>query len=260
VKGIILAGGMGTRLDPLTRVVSKQLLPVYDKPMIYYPLSTLILAGIREIVIISSPSHLGSIEKLLGNGSDFNISIQYIVQEIPRGIADAFIISAEFIDSSKVALILGDNLFYGQGLGRQLARNKNLVGAKIFGYRVSDPSQYGVVTLDTEGRVVNLEEKPIQPKSELAIPGLYFFDSRVKEIAANLKPSSRGELEIIDIIREYWNLGELEVEILEQGTAWLDTGTPEGLFEASSFVRAVQRRQGLSLGDPITASRNATSL
>lgn len=256
MKGIILAGGLGTRLDPLTRAVSKQLLPVYDKPMIYYPLSTLILADIHEIAIISSPTHLGSIQKLLGDGEEFNAKFTYITQDFPRGIAEAFILASEFIEGSDVALILGDNLFYGQGLGRQLAQNQNLKGAKIFGYRVSDPSQYGVVTLDESGKVVSLEEKPSTPNSDIAIPGLYFFDSQVGTISRNLKPSARGELEIIDVLKEYWRRDEIEVEILERGTAWLDTGTPEGLFEASSFVRAIQRRQGLSLGDPLTASLN----
>ena len=258
MKGIILAGGLGTRLLPLTRAVSKQLLPVYDKPMIYYPLSTLILADIHEIAVISSPEHLGSIQSLLGDGKEFNVSFTYLVQDHPRGIADAFVLAAEFIEGSEVALILGDNLFYGQGLGRQLARNRNVKGAKIFGYRVSDPSQYGVVTLDKTGKISSLEEKPVNPQSDLAIPGLYFFDAHVREISMNLRPSARGELEIIDVLREYWHRGEIEVEILERGTAWLDTGTPEGLFEASSFVRAIQRRQGLSLGDPLMASQKLT--
>lgn len=260
MKGIILAGGHGTRLDPLTRAVSKQLLPVYDKPMIYYPLSTLILSGITEIAIVSSPQHLDSFKKLLGTGKEFNVQFTFISQDQPRGIADAFLVSKNFVDGSHVALILGDNLFYGQGLGRQLARNRSISGAKIFAYRVSDPTQYGVITLNEAGEVTNLEEKPSEPKSDLAIPGLYYFDSHVSEIAQNLKPSSRGELEIIDVIREYWNRGALRVEILERGTAWLDTGTPEGLFEASSFVRAIQHRQGLSLGDPKMASQNAASL
>jgi glucose-1-phosphate thymidylyltransferase len=180
--------------------------------------------------------------------------VQYLVQDRPRGIADAFVLASEFIKDSEVALILGDNLFYGQGLGRQLARNHGVKGAKIFGYRVSNPSQYGVVTLDAAGKISNLEEKPEEPQSDLAVPGLYFFDSQVREISSSLKPSARGELEIIDILREYWSRGEIEVEILERGTAWLDTGTPEGLYEASSFVRAIQRRQGLSLGDPHMAS------
>ncbi len=257
MKGIILAGGHGTRLDPLTRAVSKQLLPVYDKPMIYYPLSTLILSGIYEIAIISSPQHLESFKKLLGSGKDFNVEFTYISQDEPRGIADAFLVAKEFIHGSNVALILGDNLFYGQGLGRQLAKNRNVSGAKIFAYHVSNPDQYGVVTLNNAGEITNLEEKPSDPKSDLAIPGLYYFDSQVSEFAQKLKPSSRGELEIIDVIREYWNRGQLQVDVLERGTAWLDTGTPEGLFEASSFVRAIQHRQGLSLGDPKTASENA---
>jgi glucose-1-phosphate thymidylyltransferase len=256
VKGIILAGGLGTRLDPLTRAVSKQLLPVYDKPMVYYPLSTLILSGIKEIAIISSPQHLDAFQKLLGTGKDFNVEFTYIPQDKPRGIADAFIVAKGFINGSSVALILGDNLFYGQGLGRQLAKNRNLIGAKIFAYRVSNPSQYGVVTLNDKGEITHLEEKPSSPTSELAIPGLYFFDSQVSEIAQSVTPSSRGELEIIDVIREYWKLDQLTVDILERGTAWLDTGTAEGLFEASSFVRAIQHRQGLSLGDPKMASNN----
>jgi len=244
VKGIILAGGHGTRLGPLTRAVSKQLLPVYDKPMIYYPLSTLILSGISEIAIVSSPDHLPAFKKLLGSGSEFKVKFEYISQDKPRGIPDAF-------------LVASDNLFYGQGLGRKLQKNRNITGAKIFAYRVSDPSQYGVVTLDKSGKVMSIEEKPKTPNSDLAIPGLYFFDSKVSAIASSLTPSLRGEIEIIDVIKQYWSEGQLEVEILERGTAWLDTGTPEGLFEASSFVRAIQRRQGLSLGDPKFASENA---
>lgn len=257
MKGIILAGGHGTRLGPLTRAVSKQLLPVYDKPMIYYPLSTLILSGIDEIAVVSSPDHLPAFKKLLGSGSEFKVKFEYISQDKPRGIPDAFLVASEFIEHSEVALILGDNLFYGQGLGRKLQKNRNITGAKIFAYRVSDPSQYGVVTLDKSGKVVSIEEKPKTPNSDLAIPGLYFFDSKVSAIASSLTPSLRGEIEIIDVIKQYWSEGKLEVEILERGTAWLDTGTPEGLFEASSFVRAIQRRQGLSLGDPKFASENA---
>ena len=257
MKGIILAGGIGSRLSPLTRAVSKQLLPVYDKPMIYYPLSTLILAGIREIALISSQNHIESFRNLLGDGSEFKVNFTYLIQKEPRGIADAFIIASDFIENSKVALILGDNLFYGQGLGRQLARNTNIDGARIFGYRVSDPSSYGVVTLGSKGEVISIEEKPKNPNSDLAIPGLYFFDNSVTDIAKGLKPSSRGELEITDVIIEYWKQNKLKVEILERGTAWLDTGTPEGLFEASSFVRAIQHRQGFRLGDPKEASKFA---
>ena len=258
MKGIILAGGHGTRLGPLTRAVSKQLLPVYDKPMIYYPLSTLILSGIQEIALISSPQHLESFRQLLGTGTEFNVKFTYISQDKPRGIADAFLIAQQFINGSDVALILGDNLFYGQGLGRQLSRNIEISGAKIFAYRVSNPTSYGVVTLDAVGKILNIEEKPISPKSDLAIPGLYFFDSQVSEFAQRILPSPRGELEIIDVIREYWNRGQLQVEVLERGTAWLDTGTPEGLFDASSFVRAIQHRQGLSLGDPKMASEQVS--
>lgn len=257
MKGIILAGGHGTRLDPLTRAVSKQLLPVYDKPMIYYPLSTLILSGINEIAIVSSPDNLPAFQKLLGSGSEFEVKFEYISQDKPRGIPDAFLVASEFIEDSEVALILGDNLFYGQGLGRKLQKNRNISGAKIFAYRVGNPSEYGVVTLDKSGKIVSIEEKPKTPKSVLAIPGLYFFDSKVSAVASSLTPSARGEIEIIDVIKQYWSEGRLEVEILERGTAWLDTGTPEGLFEAASFVRTIQRRQGLSLGDPKFASENA---
>lgn len=257
MKGIILAGGLGSRLYPLTRAVSKQLLPVYDKPMIFYPLSTLILSGIQEIALVSSPQHIKAFEQLLGNGDDFGVTFTYLVQDEPRGIADVFLLAADFIGKSKVALILGDNLFYGQGLGRQLARNRDITGGKIFGYHVSDPSSYGVVSLGPDGQITSIEEKPISPKSDLAIPGLYFFDNEVIEISRQLKPSKRGELEITDVIIEYWKRNKLQVEILERGTAWLDTGTPEGLFEASSFVRAIQHRQGLSLGDPIEARRFA---
>lgn len=257
MKGIILAGGLGTRLSPLTRAVSKQLLPVYDKPMIYYPLSTLILAGIHEIALISSQNHIESFKNLLGDGSEFNVNFTYLIQNEPRGIADAFIVASDFIANSKVALILGDNLFYGQGLGRQLARNADIDGAKIFGYRVSDSSSYGVVTLGSKGEVISIEEKPKNPKSDLAIPGMYFFDNTVVHIAKELKPSVRGELEITDVIIQYWKQNRLKVEILERGTAWLDTGNPEGLFEASSFVRAIQHRQGFRLGDPKEASKFA---
>lgn len=257
VKGIILAGGVGSRLYPLTRVVSKQLLPIYDKPLIYYPLSTLILAGIQEIAVVSSPQHIQAFEKLLGDGQDFDVKLSYLIQEEPRGIAEVFILASEFIQDSKVALILGDNLFYGQGLGRQLARNREVDGAKIFAYRVSDPWGYGVVTLGMDGTVVSIEEKPSNPKSDLAIPGLYFFDNEVIEVSRTLQPSRRRELEITDVIIDYWRRNKLEVEILERGTAWLDTGTPEGLFEASAFVRAIQRRQGLNLGDPYEARKFA---
>ena len=256
MKGVILAGGKGTRLDPLTRVVSKQLLPVYDKPMIYYPLSTLILAGIKEILLISNPEYIDDFKKLLGAGTEYGVQIQYATQNEPLGIAHALIVAEDFIGNSRVALILGDNLFYGQGLGRKLGTYTKIKGALIFGYPVSNPEEYGVVYLDASGQVTGIEEKPKPPTSNLAIPGLYFLDHKAARLAMGITPSQRGELEITELLKKYLNLGELKVEVLPQGTAWLDTGSFEGLFEATSFVRAIQHRQGISLGDPKVASIN----
>lgn len=256
MKGIILAGGRGTRLGSLTQVVSKQLLPVYDKPMIFYPLSTLILAGLDQICIVTTPEYTSSFKTLMGSGSKFGVEFEYFEQDHPRGIADVFNVTRDYIKNHKVALILGDNLFYGQGLGRQLGKNHELLGAHIYAYQVNNPSDYGVIEISPQGKALSIEEKPKNPKSHLAIPGLYFFDETVLERVKTLQPSSRGELEITDLLKQYLVDGKLSVEVLQRGTAWLDTGTPEGLFEAASFVRAIQHRQGLLLGDPYSSSQN----
>jgi glucose-1-phosphate thymidylyltransferase len=248
MKGIILAGGSGTRLHPLTLATSKQMMPVYDKPMIYYPLSVLMMAGIREILIISTPQDLPNFEKLLGDGKSIGCSFSYAVQEVPNGLAQAFVIGEKFIGSDSVCLILGDNIFYGQGMGRQLQTCHNPKGGIVFAYHVSDPERYGVVDFDKDHKVLSIEEKPAHPKSNYAVPGLYFYDNRVIKIAKELKPSPRGEYEITDVNKYYLQSGELEVRILDRGTAWLDTGTFESLMQAGQFVHVIEERQGLKIG------------
>ncbi|MDO5740141.1 MAG: glucose-1-phosphate thymidylyltransferase RfbA [Ornithinimicrobium sp.] len=250
MRGILLAGGTGSRLHPITLGISKQLVPVYDKPMIYYPLSTLMLAGIQDVLVITTPHDAAQFQRLLGDGSQFGINITYVQQPSPDGLAQAFILGADHVGEDTSALVLGDNIFYGPGLGTQLRRHTDLTGAAVFGYRVANPSDYGVVEFDASGRAISLEEKPAAPRSAYAVPGLYFYDRRVIQWARELTPSPRGELEITDLNRRYLEAGELEVEVLQRGTAWLDTGTFDSLNDASNFVRTLEARQDQKIGCP----------
>ena len=250
MRGLIMAGGSGSRLAPLTKAMNKQLFPIFDKPLIYYPLSTLMLAGIREFLLISSPNEIVSFQRLFGTGEQFGISIEYGIQDQPNGIAEGFLVAEKFITGHKVGFILGDNLFHGHGLGRQLSAHNNVNGAQIFAYAVADPRSYGVIDIDSFGKIVGIEEKPQTPKSNLAVTGLYFYDEEVLSIAKSLKPSARGELEITDVNRIYLERNNLKVSVLSRGTAWLDTGTFEGLHDASSYIKIVQERQNASIGNP----------